>query len=82
MAGGCRGLRCQSAQIAIKRIRPAHFPESGDYHSTTVDDRYALPPGQTFDGQAIVEERESTLVAAPEAASRSPPAATSSSPSA
>jgi N-methylhydantoinase A len=32
---------------------------------TKVYDRYALTAGQTFEGPAIVEERESTLVIGP-----------------
>ena len=32
---------------------------------TTVYDRYALVPGAAFDGPAIVEESESTLVVGP-----------------
>jgi N-methylhydantoinase A len=53
------------ARGAIKRTRPVYFPEFRDFHATTVYDRYALIPGQTFDGPAIVEERESTLVVGP-----------------
>ena len=33
-------------------------------------DRYALAPGATFNGPAIVEERESTLIVGPGAACR------------
>jgi N-methylhydantoinase A len=50
---------------AIKATRPVYFPEFRDFHTTTVYDRYALVPGQTFGGPAIVEERESTLVVGP-----------------
>ena len=50
---------------AIKGTRPVYFPEFRDFHATTVYDRYALLPGQTFAGPAIVEERESTLVVGP-----------------
>jgi N-methylhydantoinase A len=32
---------------------------------TAVYDRYGLGPGATFEGPAIVEERESTLVVGP-----------------
>jgi N-methylhydantoinase A len=42
-----------------------YFPELSDFHATTVYDRYALAPGQAFDGPAIIEERESTLVIGP-----------------
>ena len=53
------------AASPIKGTRPVYFPEFRDFHATTVYDRYALVPGQTFDGPAIVEERESTLVVGP-----------------
>ena len=54
------------AAITVKGKRPVYFPEFRDFHTTTVYDRYALTPGQTFDGPAIVEERESTLVVGPD----------------
>lgn len=47
---------------ARKGVRRAYFPESGSYVETTVYDRYALRPGAAFNGPAIVEERESTLI--------------------
>jgi N-methylhydantoinase A len=46
----------------LKGKRRAYFPERGDYVETPVYDRYALAPGATFSGPAIVEERESTLI--------------------
>ena len=46
---------------AIKGARPAYFSARG-YSETQVYDRYALKPGMTFAGPAIVEERESTLI--------------------
>ena len=46
---------------AIKGSRPAYFSARG-YGETQVYDRYALKPGMTFAGPAIVEERESTLI--------------------
>jgi N-methylhydantoinase A len=45
--------------------RRAYFPTLGGYVETPVYDRYALRPGTRFDGPAIVEERESTLVVGP-----------------
>ncbi|HET8743313.1 MAG TPA: hydantoinase/oxoprolinase family protein [Gaiella sp.] len=45
--------------------RPAYFPALGGYVETPVLDRYALRPGESFPGPAIVEERESTLVVGP-----------------
>ncbi|MBM4261996.1 MAG: hydantoinase/oxoprolinase family protein [Deltaproteobacteria bacterium] len=47
---------------ARKGSRRAYFPERGGYIETAVYDRYALPPGAEFNGPAIVEERESTLI--------------------
>lgn len=45
-----------------KGSRPAYFPERGGFVETPVYNRYALEPGMEFDGPAIVEERESTLI--------------------
>jgi N-methylhydantoinase A len=47
---------------ALKGNRRAYFPEANGYLDTPVYDRYALAPGATFSGPAIVEERESTLI--------------------
>jgi N-methylhydantoinase A len=47
---------------ARKGSRSAYFPEHGRYVDTVVYDRYAFTPGMKFDGPAIVEERESTLI--------------------
>ncbi|HWP29710.1 MAG TPA: hydantoinase/oxoprolinase family protein [Chloroflexota bacterium] len=50
---------------ALKGRRPAYFPEGGGFVDTPVYDRYRLGPGATFEGPAIVEEQESTLVVGP-----------------
>ena len=57
-------LQCDSRNRgdAIKGSRLAYFSERGGYGETPVYDRYALKPGTTFAGPAIVEERESTLI--------------------
>jgi N-methylhydantoinase A len=47
---------------ARKGARGAYFPEQGRHVETPVYDRYALEPGDTLSGPAIVEERESTLI--------------------
>ena len=47
---------------ARKGTRRAYFLECGGYVETAVFDRYALQPGMTFQGPAIVEEKESTLI--------------------
>ena len=57
-------LPCETAlrTDARKGSRQAYFPEYGRFVDTPVYDRYALGPGARFDGPAIVEERESTLI--------------------
>jgi N-methylhydantoinase A len=50
---------------SVKGTRHVYFPEFREFRPTTVYDRYALDAGQVFDGPAIVEERESTLVIGP-----------------
>jgi N-methylhydantoinase A len=47
---------------ARKGSRLAYFPENNGFVETPIYDRYALQPGMKFDGPAIVEERESTLI--------------------
>jgi N-methylhydantoinase A len=47
---------------ARKGTRLAYVPELGGMVETPVYDRYRLGPGAAFDGPAIVEERESTLI--------------------
>lgn len=54
-------------EAARKGERQAFFSECGGYVSTPVYLRYALRPGDTFEGPAIIEERESTLVVGPQA---------------
>lgn len=46
----------------MKRHRPVYFEEAGGFMETPVYDRYRLAPGNSIDGPAILEERESTLV--------------------
>jgi N-methylhydantoinase A len=53
------------ADSAIKGTRKAHFPGHG-FVNCKVYDRYALKAGTTFNGPAIVEERESTVVVGPD----------------
>ncbi len=53
------------ASTALKGSRKAYFPELGGYDDTLVYDRYALVPGSSFNGPAIVEERESTVIIGP-----------------
>jgi N-methylhydantoinase A len=49
---------------ALKGQRDVYFPETG-FAPCDVYDRYALSPGDTFEGPAVVEERESTTVVGP-----------------
>ncbi len=49
----------------VKGARDAYFPEFGMLNCT-VYDRYAFWPGYTFNGPAVVEERESTTVLGPD----------------
>src|SRR6266568_577269 len=60
------GNELKVAQTARKGSRKAYFPELGGYHTVSVYDRYALQPGTSFAGPAIVEERESTVVVGPD----------------
>jgi N-methylhydantoinase A len=55
---------------AVKARRRAWFAEAAGWIDTPVYDRYALGPGATFVGPAIVEERESTAVIGPGASCR------------
>ncbi|MCL4301980.1 MAG: hydantoinase/oxoprolinase family protein [Anaerolineae bacterium] len=54
-----------AASPALKGQRPAYFPEARDFVSTPVYDRYRLAPGATFNGPAIIEECESTVIIGP-----------------
>jgi N-methylhydantoinase A len=47
---------------AVKGHRQAYSGIAGDYIPYTVYDRYVLFPGAEFQGPAIIEERESTVV--------------------
>ena len=49
-----------------KGMRKVYFPESG-FVDCPVYNRYALVPGTTLHGPAIIEERESTVVAGADA---------------
>ncbi len=50
------------AGTALKGTRRAYVPEAGGMVEVRVYDRYLLGPGAHFEGPAIVEERESTMV--------------------
>jgi N-methylhydantoinase A/oxoprolinase/acetone carboxylase beta subunit len=57
----------QSLDEAVKGKRPAYSPIAGDYIPYTVYDRYKLFPNAKFRGPAIIEEKESTVVAGEDA---------------
>jgi len=56
------GARGGALDDATKGQRPAYSAVSGDFVPHRVLDRYALGEGVSFQGPAIVEERESTVV--------------------
>jgi N-methylhydantoinase A len=58
-------MGASAQKSASKGSRQAYFPEQGGFVETPVYDRYALAAGETFNGPAIVEERESTLIVNP-----------------
>jgi N-methylhydantoinase A len=59
--GGARG-----GGDMCKGARAVWLPDAKAFAETPVYDRYALRPGATLEGPAIVEERESTVVVGPD----------------
>jgi N-methylhydantoinase A/oxoprolinase/acetone carboxylase beta subunit len=59
-----------AGESALKGHRGAYMPEFEGFAEVPVYDRYRLAPGDVFDGPAIVEERESTVVLGPDARAR------------
>jgi N-methylhydantoinase A len=55
----------EPAGVASKGTRAAYFHERAGYVDCPVYDRYALRPGDTVGGPALIEERESTCVIGP-----------------
>jgi N-methylhydantoinase A/oxoprolinase/acetone carboxylase beta subunit len=55
-------LRSSDSDGAVKGHRQAFSGVAGDFIPYTVYDRYRLSPGMSFQGPAIIEERESTVV--------------------
>jgi N-methylhydantoinase A len=56
-----------SPKKAIKEMRRVYFSEVGGFYDTPIYDRYQLNTGIHIRGPAVVEERDSTIVAGPEA---------------
>lgn len=54
-----------AASEAIREVRPAYFRELGGYVDTPAYERAALAAGATFEGPAIIEEKDSTAVVGP-----------------
>ncbi|MCF8142680.1 MAG: hydantoinase/oxoprolinase family protein [Deltaproteobacteria bacterium] len=57
-----------SLEAAVKGRRPAYSGLVKDFIPYTVYDRYRLFPGANFQGPAIIEERESTVIVGEDAA--------------
>jgi N-methylhydantoinase A len=51
---------------ARKGKREIYLPENDGFAAVPVYDRYRLGPGAAFDGPAVVEERESTVIVGPD----------------
>jgi N-methylhydantoinase A len=51
-----------NSAAALKGHRDAFVPEQGKFMRCAVYDRYALQPGVSLSGPAMIEERESTIV--------------------
>jgi len=57
-----------SLEAAVKGRRPAYSGRVKDFVPYTVYDRYSLFPGAKFNGPAVIEERESTVIVGEDAA--------------
>jgi N-methylhydantoinase A len=51
---------------ARKGEREIYLPEEDGFAAVPVYDRYRLDPGAAFEGPAVVEERESTVIVGPD----------------
>ena len=58
--------RGDSLDAAKTGKRPVYFGEAGGFLDTTIYTRSALPAGATFNGPAIVEQMDSTVVIPPD----------------
>jgi N-methylhydantoinase A/oxoprolinase/acetone carboxylase beta subunit len=65
-----KDFSANSLATALKGSRPAYSEMAGDFISHTVYDRYALPADVRFQGPAIIEERESTVIVGDDASVR------------
>lgn len=55
---------------ARKGKREIYLPEENGFAAVPVYDRYSLDPGAAFEGPAVVEERESTVIVGPESGAK------------
>jgi N-methylhydantoinase A len=62
---GCEERAPSSPSEAQKGARKIYLPEDGGFRTVPVYDRYLLGRGAVFEGPAVVEERESTVVLGP-----------------
>ncbi|MDP7054403.1 MAG: hydantoinase/oxoprolinase family protein [Alphaproteobacteria bacterium] len=56
----------ETAGSALKGRRQVYFEAAGGYVETAIYDRYHLPLDEVFDGPAIIEERETSIVTGPD----------------
>jgi N-methylhydantoinase A len=61
-----RGGDPRALDEARKGKREIYLPEKDGFVAVPVYDRYRLDPGVAFDGPAVVEERESTVIVGPD----------------
>ncbi len=61
------GKKGQSLDEAIKGQRKAYSARAGEFIPYTVYDRYKISPNVKFPGPAIIEEKESTVIAGEDA---------------
>jgi N-methylhydantoinase A len=61
-----RGRDPRALDEARKGKREIYLPEKDGFAAVPVYDRYRLDPGVAFDGPAVVEERESTVIVGPD----------------
>lgn len=62
LSAAAKGASSDSAPMAHRRV---YFPESDGFVDTPVYGRHSLPVGQVFQGPAVIEEPESTLIVGP-----------------
>jgi N-methylhydantoinase A len=56
----------EAASGGQKGVRDIYLPEEEGFREVPVYDRYSLGPGSAFEGPAVIEEKESTVILGPE----------------